>query len=143
MSEYKRCDICQKRFSEYGNNPCPFSGSVCCDKCNEKLVVPMRIYESIKEPSSAVLFKIDGTLERIKPKDKHFTSEELQILVKGKFGIYPEKIKGHLIICNEKVISTKFAPNHLFKKYSEFTLVSDVLLCPKSILEELDGKTYA
>ena len=68
MSSEKRCDICDKKFTGYGNNPTPLRGSVCCDECNLKIVVPIRIYQSTKEPTNALLFKQDGSVTKIKPK---------------------------------------------------------------------------
>lgn len=142
MSIDKRCDICHKRFSEYPNNPSPFSGRLCCDKCNFEIVIPMRIYESLENPQTAMLFKTDGTLKQVKPKDRHFTIKELKTLVRGKFSIYPHEINNHLIICNEKVIQTRLGENHLFNQYARLTLVSDVLLCPKTRYKEMNGESH-
>jgi len=44
----KECDICHCKFTEWGNNPMPFIGEICCNDCNEKLVVPARIYIMMK-----------------------------------------------------------------------------------------------
>ena len=42
--EERKCVICKKTFTGYGNNPNPvmFHGR-CCDKCNKLYVIPMRI----------------------------------------------------------------------------------------------------
>lgn len=39
-----KCCICKKEYDGYGNNPSPirFIGR-CCDKCNLKYVIPMRM----------------------------------------------------------------------------------------------------
>ena len=39
-----KCCICHKEAKGYGNNPNPykFSGR-CCDACNKKYVIPLRI----------------------------------------------------------------------------------------------------
>lgn len=46
----KKCCICEKEFSGFGNNPYPVivnSGDgdfqYCCDRCNLQIVVPFRI----------------------------------------------------------------------------------------------------
>ena len=39
----KTCDLCGCVFLEWGNNPHPFIGEVCCDSCNEGLVIPARM----------------------------------------------------------------------------------------------------
>lgn len=138
MSIYKRCDICHKKFSEYPNNPSPFSGRLCCDKCNNELVIPIRIYESLENPRTAMVFKTNGTLKQVKPKDGHFTTKELKTLVRGKFAVYPHEINNHLIICNERVIQTRLGENLLFHQYARLTLVSDIVLCPKSLFDGMD-----
>lgn len=40
----KKCVLCNKMFSEWGNNPAPLriKGS-CCDKCNVEKVIPERM----------------------------------------------------------------------------------------------------
>ena len=39
------CCICGLEFTEYGNNPEPFDGDIgmCCNDCNDRWVVPVRI----------------------------------------------------------------------------------------------------
>ena len=42
MNKTKKCDLCEKQFEGYGHGPHPFKGKVCCDACNDKIVVPIR-----------------------------------------------------------------------------------------------------
>ncbi len=42
----KKCCICGKKFTGFGNNPWPVvrdENAVCCDECNNTKVVPERI----------------------------------------------------------------------------------------------------
>ena len=39
----KKCSICGKKFTEYGNNALPINSGICCDKCNYSVVVPKRM----------------------------------------------------------------------------------------------------
>lgn len=39
----KTCDICNVQFDGYGNNPQPFHGDTCCDDCNDRFVIPVRM----------------------------------------------------------------------------------------------------
>lgn len=102
MSDIKTCSICKKRFTEYGNNPKPFKRNSCCDQCNNQVVLPMRIFENQDEIRYAMLFKADGTLRRVNPKDEYFTLKELQSLVRGLIELYSNQHNDHLIVCNEK-----------------------------------------
>ena len=58
----------QEFFNGIWKYPSPFHGGVCCDDCNTKYVVPLRIYQSIRDPQYALNFKEDGNLETLKPK---------------------------------------------------------------------------
>jgi len=37
------CSICGDAITGWGNNPEPFSGESCCDDCNDRFVVPVRM----------------------------------------------------------------------------------------------------
>ena len=44
----KKCCICGKEFVGWGNNPEPIKHSSvgkCCDKCNQEVVIPARLYD--------------------------------------------------------------------------------------------------
>lgn len=55
----KKCCICGKIFIEFGNNAQPIKNGVCCDFCNTRFVLPIRLsklpqnkptYEIAKNP---------------------------------------------------------------------------------------------
>lgn len=35
----RKCVLCGKEFSGYGNNAEPLKKGVCCDKCNQKVIL--------------------------------------------------------------------------------------------------------
>mgnify|MGYP000340447511 FL=1 len=37
------CSICGKKYDGYGNNAQPINDERCCDECNRKVVIPIRI----------------------------------------------------------------------------------------------------
>lgn len=37
------CSICGKKYEGYGNNVQPINDERCCDECNRKVVIPIRI----------------------------------------------------------------------------------------------------
>ena len=45
MNKNEKCCICHKPIVGYGNNPKPYKGDKCCDECNIKYVIPLRIKE--------------------------------------------------------------------------------------------------
>ena len=38
-----QCCLCGKTDEGYGNNPQPIQSGMCCDECNMKYVIPVRI----------------------------------------------------------------------------------------------------
>ena len=50
-----KCCLCGGKFEGMGNNPRPLnrrSGAKCCDKCNETIIIPMRIMEYLSAKRS-------------------------------------------------------------------------------------------
>ena len=39
----KKCSICGKYFTGYGNNAYPVNEGICCDKCNMNVVIKERL----------------------------------------------------------------------------------------------------
>lgn len=136
----KQCPICIRGFKEHGHNPKPFTGEKVCDECNMKYVIPLRIYQVIKEENKAVWFKDDGIVETVKPNGKYYTLEELQKLVGGYIEIYPGRYLNHYIVCDEEGIIKKRKYNSIFKALTGVDLFGDVLLCPENIFEEPDDE---
>jgi len=42
MSDEKICSICQRVFTEFGNNAEPVNDGRCCDRCDWEVVIPAR-----------------------------------------------------------------------------------------------------
>lgn len=135
MKDNKVCSICDKPFSEYGNNPSPFNGDVCCDECNQRFVIPLRIYQIGHDAKYALHFKEDGTLEILKPTNKYFTLQELQDAVGGYIELYPYHYANKLIICDEEGLIKEKPVNKLFERLTSVSLVGDIVLCPEEIFE--------
>lgn len=60
MNKYKvqKCAICGKMYKGYGNNAFPIDLGRCCNECNDKFVIPLRVM-MIRNPDKAlkILFK--------------------------------------------------------------------------------------
>lgn len=46
--ETKKCSICGKEFTEWGNNAYPINDGTCCDDCNRDIVIPARLQRIIE-----------------------------------------------------------------------------------------------
>jgi len=40
----KTCSICQRDFTEYGNNAWPVNEGTCCNECDWLVVIPARLH---------------------------------------------------------------------------------------------------
>ncbi len=50
MDDKKKCCICKKEYSGYGNNPAPVKDrGLCCDACNNGVVIPIRAAALVKQ----------------------------------------------------------------------------------------------
>ena len=47
-TEEKKCSICGDNYRGFGNNAEPFQG-ICCDNCNEAIVIPARINQLVNK----------------------------------------------------------------------------------------------
>ena len=54
MSEIKKCSICKKEFTGFGNNAEPLNNGRCCDECNLSFVLPERIRNHLKNKEEQV-----------------------------------------------------------------------------------------
>ena len=56
------CSICSEEFEGYGNNAQPVNDGICCDDCNRRVVLPLRIYSgyvhSIKEKNQSEILEV-------------------------------------------------------------------------------------
>ena len=43
------CCICGEHYNDYGHNAQPYMNGRCCTMCNERLVVPIRHYVTMKK----------------------------------------------------------------------------------------------
>ena len=45
MKETGKCCLCGKEYNHFGNNTLPIKDGRCCDECDLRFVVPIRIIE--------------------------------------------------------------------------------------------------
>lgn len=131
-----KCCICKNEFEGWGNNPHPITGKACCDDCNLRVVIPVRIFfNSLDKKNVALLIK-EKSLELIKPKKKYFTLKELQECVEGRIEIISSPLPGYLVVCNEDGTLKELYWNELAHLLFEHELVGNVLICPVKIFEK-------
>ena len=60
-----KCSICGKKISGHGHNPFPVTmAGNCCDRCNEKIVMPVRVFmATLKNKNKHSIIKDNPSLE--------------------------------------------------------------------------------
>lgn len=131
-----KCSICGKEITGYANSPFPIAGSICCDVCNNKVIVPYRVFlTTIRTKNMAILITQDE-VKLVQPKDKYFTLKELQTAVEGHIEIAPKVMDGYLTVVNEEGLIYGLPFNELAFKMFETELVGNVLIVPEKIFEK-------
>lgn len=98
--EIKKCCICGKEFSEWGNNPWPFKGEECCNVCDNHYVIPARIIglqEGVLNKNHAVaLLSVKKGADVV----NHFLAATLKHL---------HQIRPHYVLIGEPITDTNGA----------------------------------
>ncbi|MCL2521271.1 MAG: DUF3846 domain-containing protein [Erysipelotrichales bacterium] len=128
------CSLCEKSIMEDAIKSEVFDGKTFCSKCMNK-IMPLKMFLENESPKHALLFKTEGTVEVIRPKDEHFILEEIQKCVNGLIQIYPTPYKEKLIVCNQEGLLKRLPINTWFEKLFQIKLIGDILLCPQAIFE--------
>ena len=132
-----KCSICKNEISGYGHNAFPvIIGGQCCDKCNEKIVIPARLFfETIKKQDYAMLILKDE-IRLLKPKKKYFTLKEKQKLVGGYITVVPSSFPGYYDVVDEEGDLKKLYFNKISYLMSGTDYVGNVLICPVRLFEK-------
>nr|DAZ27140.1 MAG TPA: zinc-ribbon domain protein [Caudoviricetes sp.] len=91
MNDKHVCSICGKEFNGFGNNAEPVNDGLCCDKCNDDIVIPRRLADFDKKKS------LDAN-EKVKNFLNGYYKAKFDMLLKWKI---------HEVVCQGKA-SKKF-----------------------------------
>lgn len=128
-----KCCICGNEFDEHGNNPAPIkTKGICCNKCNERIVIPTRAFVIGR---GYALWVREKGCELIRPKGITFTLKELQSAVGGFIEYAPTIMENNYIIVNEEGLVKNFYKNTYGKKLTGVEYRGDILICPKELVE--------
>ena len=131
----KACVICGHPIDGYGNNPMPLRGDSCCDDCNLKVVIPLRLFWDGSNQDRAMILGEDNSIKFIKPQYQFFTLEQLQKAVKGYIEVHPLKVPRHLILVNEDGSLKQMKSNRLAELAFDIQVVGPALICPSHLME--------
>lgn len=127
------CSICGKEIKGFGNNASPFKRSECCDRCNNLIILPLRLFLSKKQSAMKKLLVITPAngLIYLEAVEKDIPLKKLQKLVGGYIELYPIKNEYyHFIVDEEGYIKGK-PLNILALELFGIRVVGNLVLCQK------------
>jgi len=131
-----KCTICGKEIKGYGNSAYPVTEGKCCEDCNMKVVLPVRIFNANINSSEWAMIITPEEVKLVKPNDKYFTLKDLQEIVEGYIEVVASKYAGMLEVVNEEGLLKGLKPNKLAHHILGKNYVGNVLLTPIAIFEK-------
>ena len=126
-----RCSICDKVIEGTGNNPSPFKRDVCCDECNESIVLQLRLFLSGNTKKKLLVITPYNDITFLEFDVDDVPLKDLQELVDGYIELYPiDNEYFHFIVDEEGYIKDK-APNELAYELFGVQVLGNLVLCPK------------
>lgn len=130
-----RCSICGKVIKGYGHSVSPLEGGACCDKCNIRVVLPVRLFlRTIDSKEYALLIK-EKEVDLVKPDNKYFTLKEHQDAVEGYIQVVSSVFTGFLDVVNEEGLLKNLYFNNIAHMLFQREYVGNVLICPVRLFE--------
>jgi len=131
-----KCKLCGKELEGFGNNALPYDDTICCDDCNNNIVLPLRLFlTGMVQDQILVISATNNTLEYIKITGKEVELEQLQNLVEGYIELVPLKHKYLLFIVNEEGLLYDMPYNKLANKILGIDVVGNLIICPKKLFK--------
>lgn len=131
-----KCSICGKPLEGYGHSPSPLNASKCCDECNNKIVLPIRLFLRTLEAKTHALLIKENEVKIVKPDYEYFTLKELQTAVDGYIELAPSLFRDYIDVVNEEGLLKKLYFNKIAYLLMDKEYVGNVLIVPKAIFEK-------
>lgn len=130
-----RCDICNKEIVGYEHNAWPMGDGKCCTECDDKYVVPLRIFlTGIMNDRILILDAVKNEISFEKISDE-LTLKKAQNIVEGYIELYPVKDDNFYFIVNEEGIIKKLKENKLAYQIFGLEVLGNMIVCPKGLFK--------
>lgn len=129
-----KCSICGKEYEGYGNNPAPLKRGNCCDECNYKIVLPLRLYFNEMNSKQLLTLTPEGTMKISEKMDKA-PLKLLQKEVGGYIEIYPKEHPHFLFLVDEEGLLKRREVNKLGYEILGIKAVGNIVVCPKNLMD--------
>ena len=130
-----KCSICGKEIIGDEHNAMPVTNDVCCESCNNHVVLPIRIYKLGINQKEGLCISPDYKIKLVHPKKDKFSLKELQEVVEGYIEYYPTNNKKYKVIVNEEGLLKRLPLNKLSSSIFGIHAVGNVLIVPNKLIE--------
>jgi DNA-directed RNA polymerase subunit RPC12/RpoP len=130
-----RCSICGQEIIGDEHNAMPVTNDICCESCNDNVVIPIRLYNLGTNQKEGLFLGPDYKVKFLKPEGNKFTLKELQSKVEGYIEYYPTSNKKYKIIVNEEGLLMRLPLNKFASSFFGIHAVGNVLIIPNKLLE--------
>lgn len=127
-----KCVICNKESDGWKNNPEPLSDGVCCAKCNDEQVLPMRLFLAGVIKDQLLVLETGKTafhFEKVKSGEEFLP--QLQKAVEGYIELFPKSDTKFVFLVNEEGLIYGLEKNLLAKRIFDIDAVGNIVVCPK------------
>ena len=130
-----RCAICNEDIKGVEHNAFPVVSGVCCERCNNQVVIPFQSYQLGKNTREALVINPDYSIKIVRPIGEKFQLKELQEEVQGYIEYYPTNNPRYKIIVNEEGLLMRLPMNKLSSNIFGIHAVGNVVIVPKKLIE--------
>lgn len=130
-----KCSICNEEIQGDEHNALPVTTGTCCERCNNNVVIPFRLFGLGKNMKEGLVITTDFKIRIIKPLDEKFKLKELQNEVQGYIEYYPTNNPKYSVIVNEEGLLMRLPMNRLSSNIFGIHAVGNVLIIPNKLLE--------
>ena len=130
-----KCEICHKEIKGYDCDAWPLSTGRCCQECDDKYVVPLKIFLSGAIKDQILILKADDSKFEFEAVEKELSLKKSQSIVEGYIELYPLRDKHFYFIVNEEGLLKKLKFNELAFKLFGIKVLGNMIVCPKNLFK--------
>lgn len=130
-----KCSICGQEIIGDEHNAIPVTSDVCCETCNDNVVLPIRVYGLGTNKKEGLVLSPEYKVKLMQPEGEKFSLKELQGVVEGYIEYYPTKNKKYKVIVNEEGLLMRLPFNNLASTIFGIHAVGNVLIVPNKLIE--------
>ena len=131
----KHCSICGCQFDGFGNNSAPLKRGECCKKCDDEVVLPLRLFFAGAMKNALLVLGEDNGITYHQINSDHAELKLLQKLVGGYIELYPYDSDRFYLIVDEDGYPKNRQFNGLANEIFNIIAVGNVVVCPKELFE--------